>query len=84
MNTFHNSRLNQESNLLIQFAHVDLRPKKEIVYFGVVIKLSVGQTSHLEAETLGLMGQVSQFAIVVWRLIPQTVCFADVGLEPDL
>ena len=61
--------MNQESNLLIQFAHVDLRPKKDIVYFGVVIKLSVGQTSHLEAETLGLMGQVSQFALVVCWLI---------------
>ena len=76
--------MNQESNLLIHFAPVDLEATQPIVHFGVVVQLSVGQTSHLEAETLGLMGQVSQFAIVVWRLIPQTVCFADVGLEPDL
>ena len=73
--------MNQESNLLIQFAHVDLRPKKEIVYFGVVIKLSVGQTSHLEAETLGLNGIGLQlFAIVVWGLILQTVCSPDIVL----
>jgi hypothetical protein len=61
--------VSQELHILNHFAPVDLGPTLQIVYFEAVVQLSVGQTSHFEAETLGLMGQVSQFAIVVCWLI---------------